>query len=306
MSETLSKNGIFEKKGLAFYDFETSRVVCEHLFVHLDYFAHLTQGPCLPFPARRELMNLTVGNTGAKRMGTPLHARVEQQILGRIQNGDWPVGSRLPKEEDLATELGVSRSTLRLAFSSLERKGMLLRKKRAGTRVISAAPKPRFSLVASDSSQIMSLFKNTKYEFLGSRSIADGSNVLISDFRSDPGFWLELTVGRVLHGDTTPFSWKLAYIPGQYSEIERYARVGSTSVVEMMDENFGMSLHKIKQQITSLPCPPMAARGLGLSEGEPVTQIITQIVFIFLQVINHRHLPLFPHFVPIGEVAGFP
>ena len=69
-------------------------------------------------------MNLTVGNTGAKRMGTPLHARVEQQILGRIQNGDWPVGSRLPKEEDLATELGVSRSTLRLAFSSLERKGL--------------------------------------------------------------------------------------------------------------------------------------------------------------------------------------
>ena len=53
--------------------------------------------------------------------------RLYQQIADRvrelIQLGQYPVGSRLPPERDLATQLGVSRPSLREALIALEIEG---------------------------------------------------------------------------------------------------------------------------------------------------------------------------------------
>lgn len=66
-------------------------------------------------------------------MRQPLHVQVEEQItawLRRLQPGD-----RLPSEPDFATELGVSRTTLRQALARIERAGLVERRPGAGTVV---------------------------------------------------------------------------------------------------------------------------------------------------------------------------
>lgn len=55
----------------------------------------------------------------------PLVLQVSEQFRARIESGAWPRGSRIPGEHQLATELGVSRGTVREALRSLSLTGLL-------------------------------------------------------------------------------------------------------------------------------------------------------------------------------------
>ena len=65
----------------------------------------------------------------------PRAVRVRDELTQRIDSGELPAGSRLPSEPTLATELGVSRATLREALRSLESEGLVRRMWGAGTFV---------------------------------------------------------------------------------------------------------------------------------------------------------------------------
>jgi len=63
-----------------------------------------------------------------------LTEQVKQHLKERILNGDFEDG-RIPAENDLAADLGVSRTTVRDALSRLEHEGAIVRKQGAGTFV---------------------------------------------------------------------------------------------------------------------------------------------------------------------------
>ncbi len=57
--------------------------------------------------------------------GNRLYQSIAAQLLGSIQSGEFPPGSRLPGERDLAERFGVSRVTIREAEIALEAQGWL-------------------------------------------------------------------------------------------------------------------------------------------------------------------------------------
>lgn len=59
--------------------------------------------------------------------GLPVHAQIEQWLTELIDSGGLLPGDQLPKEKDFATQLGVSRMTLRQALASLEARGVVER-----------------------------------------------------------------------------------------------------------------------------------------------------------------------------------
>lgn len=69
------------------------------------------------------------------RDARPLPAQLADRLRQRIADGHWGPGHRLPSEQDLATEYGVSRPTVRSAVARLVDSGMLRVRHGAGTFV---------------------------------------------------------------------------------------------------------------------------------------------------------------------------
>jgi DNA-binding FadR family transcriptional regulator len=67
--------------------------------------------------------------------GKSLSAQVAGQIEDLITSGRWPVGHRIPAENDLVAQLGVSRNTVREALRSLVHTGLLEARAGDGTYV---------------------------------------------------------------------------------------------------------------------------------------------------------------------------
>lgn len=64
-----------------------------------------------------------------------LHARIRDEIEGRILSGTWPPGHKVPGEHELMAEYGCARMTVNKALSALASAGLIERRRRAGSFV---------------------------------------------------------------------------------------------------------------------------------------------------------------------------
>lgn len=85
------------------------------------------------------------------------YLRVADQLRGRILEGSYRPGDRLPKQHDLAKEMGVSLSTLTNALNVLEREFYIVRKAGRGTYVSLPEEHPLTALVVDDEENIRNL-----------------------------------------------------------------------------------------------------------------------------------------------------
>ncbi|MFJ5265011.1 FadR/GntR family transcriptional regulator [Streptomyces sp. NPDC088387] len=75
----------------------------------------------------------------APRRTASLSAQLVDSLRSHIETGGWPVGTRIPPEQDLMEELGVGRSTLREAIGALVHLGLLEPRAGDGTYVRSSS-----------------------------------------------------------------------------------------------------------------------------------------------------------------------
>jgi GntR family histidine utilization transcriptional repressor len=68
-----------------------------------------------------------------------LTGRIHRDIQQRIVSGDWPAGTRIPFETELAAQYRCSRMTVNKALSALAQEGLITRRRKAGSFV--AEPK---------------------------------------------------------------------------------------------------------------------------------------------------------------------
>src|SRR5947208_6099506 len=100
------------------------------------------------------------------RNGTPAYKRIRSVIWKRIQTGQLKPGDVVDSERELAKIHQVSLMTARHALTSLEREGIVERRRGAGTFV--APPKIHFNRLMSYTEQ------------MASRSLVAGSKVLFA------------------------------------------------------------------------------------------------------------------------------
>ncbi|WP_166979144.1 GntR family transcriptional regulator [Paramicrobacterium fandaimingii] len=74
-------------------------------------------------------------------VGQPLRVAAYTRITQGIRDGVFPLGSALPRETELGTSLGVSRTVIREALMLLEEDGLITTRRGVGRFVAASAPK---------------------------------------------------------------------------------------------------------------------------------------------------------------------
>lgn len=85
----------------------------------------------------------------------PLYRQVKDYIVERLLTGDWPAGSRVPSENALTAQFGVSRMTVHRALRDLTAEGWLSRIQGAGTFVAEQKPQSALLEVRNIRAEIM-------------------------------------------------------------------------------------------------------------------------------------------------------
>ncbi|PUB12376.1 GntR family transcriptional regulator [Yoonia sediminilitoris] len=208
---------------------------------------------------------------------TALHQKLADDILTQIQTGKLPVGEKLPPEAEYAADLGVSRSTLRLAFSELERVGILQRKKRAGTTVIADQPKAQFNMSTTGLHELLSLGRDTDLMLSGTRTVATNAISELQGYHSETDHWLEISGTRTLPNQSTPFNSTQVYVPARYAAIEHILKEREPSVFRIIEERFDLVVGRVSQAAQAIACPAAIAKVIDLEPGAPALRIVAQI-----------------------------
>lgn len=71
--------------------------------------------------------------------GGPIWQQIRRALVGPILEGEWPAGTRIPGELDLARRFHASRMTVHKAIQSLANDGLVQRRRKSGTVVADRA-----------------------------------------------------------------------------------------------------------------------------------------------------------------------
>lgn len=191
----------------------------------------------------------------------PLYHLISSAIRRRIEDGDYPVGSTVPTEGELAQEFNVSRATVRQAVSDLVQEGLVSRRRGSGTFVLPAANRrigQRFRGSLAD------LMYETSRTGVGDIEIGHGT---IPD-RIAALLELEEATGtivkRVRTLDGQPFAYTVNYLPRKYGDLLTTEGLKSKSLMALL-EHQGVRLIGGRQSVR----PQLASLDLTESLGLP-------------------------------------
>lgn len=196
----------------------------------------------------------------------PLHAQVEQLLRKLIEQEDYQKGKILPSEVELSKRLAISRSTVRQAIKKLVFEGLLVRKKKAGTRV---APQP----VSSRSNNWLSFSQEMKLRGipiknfeLHLRWIQPPSKVM--DFFNIQDDKKVLKMERVRGKPDEPFVYFVSYF---------HPRIGLTGeedfkmpLYEMLEQEHSIIASLSKEEISATASNELVSQKLEIEKGTPI------------------------------------
>ena len=202
----------------------------------------------------------------------PAAERVLARLLEQIGNGQLRPGERLGAERDLATELGVSRSTVRQALAALAQAGAVRRVPGRGGGTFVSGRK-----VERDLSRVVGVPALLRSQGMTSGSRVVGTGILVADDATRsaldlrPGAYV-LDVVRIRLADGIPISLEHARFPA-----ERFPRLLEMplggSLYDLLDEHYDTQPDEAEEHIEVAAASTDEAAILATEPGAPLLSI---------------------------------
>ncbi|MBE9605517.1 GntR family transcriptional regulator [Acetobacteraceae bacterium H6797] len=193
----------------------------------------------------------------------PRYQQIRDILRDRIRLGRYPVGSHLPTEAALCIEFEVSRYTLREALRRLVEEGLLSRRQKSGTMVLTASPPSVFVHTIRQVSDLYQMAVDTHSEILSVRDDEPTPPPRPDLGRDAEGDWLRLDSLRSDIASRRPIAYIVSYMPARFGWLvpELYAVRGP--LYAHLESRSGEKIERVVQEVTAGTLPPRAARALG-------------------------------------------
>jgi len=204
----------------------------------------------------------------------PLYYQLKLHVQGLIDSEKLKVGDMLPPENDLCGRLGVSRPTVRQAFSELVSDGWLTRQKGKGTFVSRPKIDVRFLQKLesfNDQMRQKGLIPTTKV--LSLRKVP-GVRQVNEKLELDPGEPL-ISLMRLRFGDGEPVVRVDTFIPyARYPDMlkQDFERA---SMYERLESLYGARISRVHREIEAANANRHDAEQLGLEAGGAICLVKT-------------------------------
>ncbi|MGQ9371617.1 GntR family transcriptional regulator [Azospirillum sp. ST 5-10] len=195
------------------------------------------------------------------------YAALAQVLVQAIRSGQWPVGSLLPGEVELAQQHGVSRATVRAALDHLEELGLVSRHRGLGTRVEAVRAGTHFRQTVTPIDDIMQFAGDARRAVERIEDVV-ADEALAARLDGRPGrHWLHIAQRRLEPATDLAVCWTDVYVDSAYADIRRVVRRYPGLVCDLIEERFGVCVEEIRQEIRAVGVPAAVAAHLGVEPG---------------------------------------
>jgi len=204
----------------------------------------------------------------------PLYIQAIEAITDRIESGELEPGTQLPPEDDLASSLGISRSTLREAMGHLETHGLIARRQGIGT-FVSIPTGPGFfgGLERLEPFQYLASAAGKKHSPVQKTvSTIEANEEIASILNTKPGTEL-VRVQTIEAIDGTRCMYFDDHFINTGSLDKRLAEYEESILSYMFDE-FNPSLSHTRSEIFAIAANKDIAEKLDIPVGKPVFNMI--------------------------------
>jgi len=205
----------------------------------------------------------------------PLYHQLAELLAADMDGGRYPHGERLPSEHDLAKRYGLGRPTVRQATELLMRRGLVERRRGAGTFV--RAPRPRADLFSLVGTQHAFRAEGTHAE---TRVLSPLSSVSVPARADNPFAGRQaLFLSRLSRAEKTPVVFEqIFFCPETFSQLMTWDLQGQ-SLSDLVEQRLNLRPESAEQRFSVAPVHGKVARTLGVSSGTPLLFVQRHIHF---------------------------
>jgi GntR family transcriptional regulator len=199
--------------------------------------------------------------------GIPRYVQIRESLREEILNKRLLPGQKLPSEDELATQFGVSRMTVRQGISDLLDEGILYRKHGVGTFI--AQPQ-----VSRDHTRLTNFFESSQANHVEATMRLLIADILPAKLKTAKGLSLKegelaIRIKTLRLADGVPVTVHDAYVPYKLFPQLLQEDLESRHIWDYM-EQYGYPVKRAVQRLEAHEADEEIAGLLGIEEGSPV------------------------------------
>ena len=199
----------------------------------------------------------------------PRYLQVANELIDDIGGGVYPVGGLLPTEMELCKHYGISRSTVREALRKLRDVGLVSRRRRVGTKVLSRAPSAGYRQPTNSISDLLQYADHTRVEILSTKRIVCDP-ALADQLECRVGrSWLQVDSLRSIPDTPNPICMTTAYLDARLPNLEHNLEGIDGPISAMLERTYGVRIARVEQSIQAIALNKRQAKLLKAEAGSP-------------------------------------
>lgn len=177
----------------------------------------------------------------------PEYRLLANELISDILSGKYPVDSVLPGENQLAALRGLSRHTVRESMKLLEQRGLIVRKRRAGSTVVTNEPPDRYNQKVQSVNDLLQYGSASRLQIIHSEEFLIEETVAKSIKQQAGKYCIKMDGIRYQLHDNRPFGYSQIYFPVS-SKAKRKQLCDLSQAIRYVTQKLDISRLKMVEQ----------------------------------------------------------